>query len=160
MRQLCSRSFSPRLSVVPRRGVPGGASQRLYSKLTTQGKTTKKKARCERAPKARADTTANRQPFFSFDHLIRLRHHIRWDREADLLSCLQIDDELKLRRLLHGQITWVCPFENFANVSGGASVQVRYIRAIRHEAARLWPFSVSIHGGKAILRGKIHNALE
>ena len=35
---------------------------------------------------------------------IRPRQHTRWDRHADLLRCLQIDDELELRRLLDGQV--------------------------------------------------------
>jgi hypothetical protein len=38
------------------------------------------------------------------DHLIRSRQHIRWNRQAHLLGCFQIDDELELRRLLDGQV--------------------------------------------------------
>ena len=34
---------------------------------------------------------------------IRSRQHVRWNRKADLLSGLQIDDQLELRRLLNGQ---------------------------------------------------------
>ena len=40
------------------------------------------------------------RPFFSLDHLIRSRQHVRRNRQADLLGGFQIDDELKLRRLL------------------------------------------------------------
>ena len=40
----------------------------------------------------------------SSDHFVRSRQHIRRNRQADLLSRFQIDDELELRRLLHGQI--------------------------------------------------------
>jgi hypothetical protein len=36
----------------------------------------------------------------SFDHLIRPQQHVRRDRQADLLGCLEIDHELELRRLL------------------------------------------------------------
>ena len=39
-----------------------------------------------------------------FDHLIRPRQHVRWNRQADLLGRFQIDDELELRRLLHREI--------------------------------------------------------
>ena len=37
-----------------------------------------------------------------FNHLIRSHQHIRRDRQADLLSGFQIDDELKLHWLLDG----------------------------------------------------------
>src|SRR5207253_9504499 len=36
------------------------------------------------------------------NHLIRPRQHIGRNRETDLLRRFQIDDELELRRLLHG----------------------------------------------------------
>jgi hypothetical protein len=41
---------------------------------------------------------------FSFDHPVRPRQHVGRDREADLLGCLQIDNQLKFRWLLHGQV--------------------------------------------------------
>ena len=40
----------------------------------------------------------------SFNHFIRSRQHVRRNRQADLLGCFQIDDELELRRLLDGKI--------------------------------------------------------
>src|SRR5262245_50208937 len=43
-----------------------------------------------------------RSPLFSLDHLIRSRQHVGWNREPDLLRGLQVNDELKLRRLLYG----------------------------------------------------------
>jgi len=55
----------------------------------------------QRAPKARADTTANSRPFFSFDHLIRLVNYRLWNDQADLLRRLQVDDQLELHRLLY-----------------------------------------------------------
>ena len=39
-----------------------------------------------------------------FDHLIRSHQHVRRNRQADLLRCLEIDDQLKLHRLLHRKI--------------------------------------------------------
>jgi hypothetical protein len=38
------------------------------------------------------------------NHPVRPRQHIRRNRHADLLGGFQIDDELELCRLLHGQI--------------------------------------------------------
>jgi hypothetical protein len=37
----------------------------------------------------------------SLNHFIRSHQHVGWNRQADLLGCLQIDDKLKLCRLLH-----------------------------------------------------------
>jgi hypothetical protein len=41
---------------------------------------------------------------FSFDHLIRSRQHIRRNRQADLFGRFQVDHQLKLRRLLDGDV--------------------------------------------------------
>ena len=35
-----------------------------------------------------------------------------------------LDVEIKLRRLLHGQIGWLCALENLVHVGSGASSQV------------------------------------
>src|SRR6476620_11121849 len=40
------------------------------------------------------------------DHFIRPRQHVGWNRHADLLRGLEVDDELKLCRLLHRQVGW------------------------------------------------------
>ena len=52
------------------------------------------------------------------NHLIRPRQHVRRNREADLLSRFQVDEQLKLRRLLYGNIGWLSsyPFVLFPNL--------------------------------------------
>src|SRR5262245_5735925 len=40
----------------------------------------------------------------SLDHFVRSRQHIGWNRQADLLGGFQIDHQLKLHWLFHGQI--------------------------------------------------------
>ena len=52
----------------------------------------------------------------SLDHPIRPRQHLLRNREANLLRCLEIDDELKLRRLLDRKISGLGAFENFVNI--------------------------------------------
>ena len=37
------------------------------------------------------------------DHLVRPRQHVGWNRQADLLRRVQIDDELKFLPLFKGQ---------------------------------------------------------
>src|SRR5262249_8015950 len=51
----------------------------------------------------------------SFDHPIRPRQHVGWDREADLLGGFQIDDKLKLRRSLNRQVTGLGTFKYFVH---------------------------------------------
>src|SRR5215813_4675281 len=57
-------------------------------------------------PRSTCPSTLDTRPF-SFDHPVRPRQHIRWNRQADQLRCFQIDDELKLLRLLYGEIRGV-----------------------------------------------------
>src|SRR5262245_4593643 len=54
------------------------------------------------APFTRPSTLDTRP--FSLDHLVRSCQHIRWNRQANLLSGIQIDDELELGWLLHREI--------------------------------------------------------
>src|SRR5262249_47427534 len=70
---------------------------------------------------------------FSLDHLIRTRQHVRWNREADLLRCLQVDHKLELRRLLDGKVRWLCAFQDFIDVRGGSPEQVGHARAVGYE---------------------------
>ena len=68
-------------------------------------------------------STLDTRPF-SLDHLVRPRQHVRRNRQADLLGGFEIDDQLKLRRLLDGKIGRLGAFEDFVNVRqqrGGTS---------------------------------------
>jgi hypothetical protein len=67
---------------------------------------------------------------FSFDQPIRPRQHIRWDRYADLLRRLEVDNELELGRLLHWQVCWLGAFENFVDRYGSAPERVGQVRAV------------------------------
>ncbi len=42
---------------------------------------------------------------------VRSNQHIRRNRQADLLRCFQIDDELELHWLLDGKVGWLSPLE-------------------------------------------------
>src|SRR5947208_1978904 len=87
-------------------------------------------------------STLDTRPF-SLDHLIRPHQYIGRNGQADLFGSFQVDDELKLRRLLHWEISWLCPFQDLIHVSSGATEQVGSVSAIVHETAgfrifRLW----------------------
>src|SRR5262244_3099439 len=53
------------------------------------------------------------------DHPVRPRQHIRRNRQADLFCRLQIDDELKLCRLLDRQVGRLRAFQYFIYISSG-----------------------------------------
>src|SRR5262249_32062618 len=68
---------------------------------------------------------------------VRPRQHIRRYRKADLLRSLKVDDELKLRRLLHRKICWFSALQNLVHVGSSPPPQVHHIRRIGHEPSVL-----------------------
>src|SRR5215470_919729 len=67
------------------------------------------------------------------DHLIRSRQHVRRNRQTDLLRGFEIDDQLKLRRLLYREISRLSAFENLVHVGGGTVSQVGKAHAVAHK---------------------------
>ncbi len=57
-----------------------------------------------------------------FNHLGRLIEDLGGDRDAKLLSRLQVDDEVELRRPLHWKVGRIGVFENFETVPPGFSI--------------------------------------
>jgi hypothetical protein len=96
---------------------------------------------------------------FSSDHLIRSHQHVGRDRDANLLSGLEIDDQLELRRLLHGQIGRLRALQEYVDVCSSAPPQVNEIRSVVHDAAVLGPLRGLAHGGQSVLRRKLHKSL-
>src|SRR5258707_13379783 len=66
--------------------------------------------------------------------------------QPERLRCLEIDDKLKLSRLLHGNVGWLGALEDFANVEGGSPEQVIKVWPIRHERPFLRPASQLMDG--------------
>ena len=61
-----------------------------------------------------------------FDHLIRSRQHIRWNRQANLLGRLEIDDKLKLRRLLDRKVGRFCVGLSSAVLSQTWTIEINF----------------------------------
>src|SRR5437870_3182989 len=82
----------------------------------------------------------------SANHLVRLEEHRRGNGAAKGLGSLQVDDQLKFRGLLHGQVGGFGTFEDLVHIGGGTPLEVRCARRIGHEATGLhkWPYLV--HG--------------
>ena len=66
------------------------------------------------------------------DHLIGPLEQRRRDREAEGIGCLEIDDQLELRRLLDGQVGGLDVFQDLVQVGA----------ARRKESARFGPWDI------------------
>ena len=53
-----------------------------------------------------------------FDHLVGGSEQVRRDGEAECLGRLEVNNELKLRRLLHRKITGMLTFKDAIDVTG------------------------------------------
>jgi hypothetical protein len=58
------------------------------------------------------------------DHLVSEREQHRRQFEAKRLRGLEIDDEIKLDRLLDRQFRWLCAVENLINIRSGALYEI------------------------------------
>src|SRR5206468_10096504 len=80
-------------------------------------------------------------PYPSLNHLVRPRQHAGGNRQADSLRGLEIDDELKLRRLFYRKVGRLSAFQNLVHIRSGVAVQVVLAHAVGHEAPVFHKFS-------------------
>ena len=63
----------------------------------------------------------------------RLSAAVTWNRQAEGLGGLEVDDQLEARSLLDGEIGWLRPAEESIHVQRGLSVQRREIGRVTHQ---------------------------
>src|SRR5262245_57599315 len=97
---------------------------------------------CFSLSRSTCHSTLDTRPFL-LDHLIRSYQHIRRNRQADLLCRLEVDDELELRRLLHGQVGGLGAFQNLVDENGGSPEKFGLVGSVRHQATALSKISPS-----------------
>src|SRR6266542_5741415 len=95
----------------------------------------------------------------SSDLSIRPRQHIWCNGDADLFRGLEIDDKLKLCRLLNWEVSRFCALENLVHISGGTPIQITDQGSISHEAAFLGKLSRGIHARQVLLERHLDNPL-
>src|SRR5215471_6093870 len=54
------------------------------------------------------------------DHLVRLEEERRGYRQSEVLGGLEVDDQLELRGLLHGEVGGLGPLQDFIDIGGSA----------------------------------------
>ena len=76
-----------------------------------------------------------------FDHSIGTRRQAGWDVNSDLSCGFQIDDELKLGRLQHGQVGRNCAFKDTNDKVADLPICLRQARTVARQATRFRKFS-------------------
>ena len=95
----------------------------------------------------------------SLDNLIRPLEHADRNCQTDLFRSLKVNDEFKLRCLLHRQISWIRSFKDPIYVLGGALVQISGVNPIGHEAALIDKFLLWVNSGQPVFSGKLDDPL-
>src|SRR5262249_18541206 len=81
----------------------------------------------------------------SLDHLVGARQERLRDRQAERLSGGEIDDKIKLGRLLDRDVTRLRAAQNLVDIIGGASILVRDAWSIGHQTSRFDVLPQTVH---------------
>src|SRR5262250_3252841 len=84
------------------------------------------------------------------DHLVGALYEGLRNREAEGLGGLQVDHQLELAGLLHGEVAGPGAFQDLVHVDGRAAEQVEKAGPIGHEAAGVHVLSLWVHGWQPI----------
>src|SRR5205809_1142784 len=90
---------------------------------------------------------------------IRPRQHVRWNCKTNLVCCLKVNDKLKLRRLLHRQISWFGAFQDLVHVNSRALIEVNEVCSIEHKAALIDKLLLEVNSRQAVFAGKLDDSL-
>src|SRR5262245_57818005 len=71
----------------------------------------------------------------SLDHVVGAGKEVRWDRQAERLGGLEIDDQLERRRPHHWQIGGLGTLEDLSGVNTELAIDTREARPIADQAA-------------------------
>src|SRR5438094_8282662 len=95
----------------------------------------------------------------SFDDFIRPLEHAAWNCQTDLFRRLQVDHKLKLRRLLHRQISRFGTFQDLVYVNSRAPKEVIEVRPIGHETALIDKLLLKVNSRQAVFSGELNDPL-
>src|SRR5438094_322230 len=95
----------------------------------------------------------------SLDHFIRSREQVDWNCQANLFCRLEVYDKLKLRCLLHRQISRFGTFQDLVHVNSRAPIEVDVVRSIGHEAALIDILLLWVNSRELVFAGKLDDPL-
>src|SRR5215831_16424013 len=93
----------------------------------------------------------------SLDQLVGARENGPRNGKAEHLRCLEVDYEVELGRLLHGQIGGLGALENSLHVAGGAAEQLGDAGPVGHEPTHARELEEGIDSGDPVLRRELHD---
>src|SRR5205814_9638079 len=95
----------------------------------------------------------------SSKHLIRSREQVDWNWQTNLFCRFKVNDEFKLRRLLHRQISRFGTFQDLVYVNSRAPIEVIVVRSVEHETALIDKFFLEVNGRQPVFAGKLDDSL-
>src|SRR5215470_9815939 len=90
----------------------------------------------------------------SLDNLVGSHEYGLWDRQAQRLRGLEVDDQLELGGLFDREVSGFGALQNLVYVGGGAMEAVGDVRGVGHEAAGLRELSGSEDGRQLVFFAK------
>jgi hypothetical protein len=81
----------------------------------------------------------------SLDHLVGAGEKRRWNIETERLGGRQIDNELKVGRLLDWNVGWLSAAQNLVDEVGSARELLRKVWSIGHQTARFNVLPMAVH---------------
>src|SRR5262249_3910303 len=93
----------------------------------------------------------------SLDQLVGADKHGAGNDEAEGFRGLEVDDEVELGRLLHGQVGGLGPLEDLLHVAGGAAEELGDAGPVGHEPAHARELEEGVDRGDAVLRCQLRD---
>src|SRR5215207_4885672 len=88
----------------------------------------------------------------SFDHLVGPDQERGWDREAERVGSLEIDQELEFRRLLQRQVFRFGAVQNASYILRPPMLQIGPVRSVRRETSGFREASEGADDRQAVLK--------
>src|SRR6185369_2729136 len=91
--------------------------------------------------------------------LVRSFQHADRNRQIDLFCRLEIDNEFKLRWLLHRQVSRFGAFQDLVHVNSRAPIEVGAVSPIGHETTLIDKLLLKVNSRQPMFTGELDNPL-